>query len=101
MGVASAQGFGNRMCHAIGIAQHLVIPEANDAIAFRLDQSRARGVFSFTMLSTVDLDHQSCAMTGKVGGVAPKGHLPPKMLVGEILANQPPESCFRVGGLSP
>lgn len=44
VGVALGQGFGDREMHPVRIAEHVRIPEAQHAIALRLDQPRPRSV---------------------------------------------------------
>jgi hypothetical protein len=46
--------------NAVHIPQHLVVPEADYAIAFAFDKARAAGIIvrRLTMLSAIDFDHQ-------------------------------------------
>lgn len=71
MGVAFVQDLGDSRPDTVWIAEHLVIPEANDVIAFSFDHPRAGGIAFGPMLPTIDLDHHPRAMAREVGGKHP------------------------------
>ena len=55
--MAFVQGTGDCYRHALGIAQHIIVPEPQHAVAFRLDKSRTLTIAWAAMLTAVDFDH--------------------------------------------
>ena len=86
MGVAAAQCFGNDRIHTIGIAEHLVIPEAQESVSFPLDQRRPLGIPFLAMLPAIDLDDQPRLVTCEVGDETADWHLAAKTGVGETFS---------------
>lgn len=101
VGVAVAQRRGDGRVHAVRIAKHIVIPEADHAVAFRLDQARALRINGVVMLAAVALDHQPRAMACKVGNVVPQRHLATEPRLGKGFAQQPPHDLLGVGRIGP
>ena len=83
--------------HAIGIAENLIVPEAQNAIPFVLNHLRARQVLRRIMLAAVDLDHQLRAVAGEVGDEVAKRHLLAKMPIAEMLLQHPPKRALGLG----
>jgi hypothetical protein len=69
--------------HAVHVGDEVVVPEADDAKARRLEPMRARfvaeNVSILSMLRTIDFDHEPCGHACEVGDIGPNGHLPAKM----------------------
>ena len=91
------QGLSNDRMNAVCIAKHIVIPEAEQPIAFRFDQSGPFGVGRSIVLAAVAFDHQPRAMACEVDDKTPKRHLTTKSSLRERLAEEPPHGCFGVG----
>jgi hypothetical protein len=73
-----------------------VIPEANDAVPFVLDDTRSRTIDGGLMLSPIDFDDQLRPMTREVRDEIPYRNLPAKMLLFEALAQQPPQLALGI-----
>ena len=67
MGVAAEQSVSDSRIDPLPVAGHVVIPEAQNAVAFLLDQPGSPGVPRFAMLASVDLYDHTHPMTCKVG----------------------------------
>jgi len=85
--------------NGIRIAKHLIVPEANDAVAFILDDRCASCVGFLAVLAAIDLDDQFRSMAGKVGDEMPDWNLSAKMMLAESLAEQTPKPAFSVGSV--
>ena len=72
-----------RRDHTVDVFQNLVVPEAQDSVAFALKEARAlrviRGVFR--MLPAISLHDQLCRMRTKIREIAAHRHLLPKLHV--------------------
>jgi len=96
MGVALGK-YNGQLSHAsLTIAQHVVIPEADDTISFRLYKSIADYVLRRTMLSSIDFDHEARTMADKVRNVMADRHLPAEARFGKRLSQQTPHVRFCV-----
>jgi hypothetical protein len=80
--------------------QHVVIPEAQDAIALRFKKPGPRSVRlqSFRVLPAIHFDNQLRAVTGEIDDVGTDPHLPPKMHTRrrEMMAQVPSQFPLRV-----
>jgi hypothetical protein len=67
--------------HAVDVAEHIVIPEAQNAISRPLKEfgSSAIGLFPNRMLPTIDLNHQTVIMADEIGNEPINRHLSPKL----------------------
>src|ERR1700712_2054800 len=97
MGVALVQSLRQRNRNAIGICEHVVIPEADDAIAFGLHRNRPIAIRLLAMLPAIDLDDQSRPVTAEIGEKAADRHLATKAHLGEMLAQYGSHLPFGVG----
>ena len=65
--------------HAAAIAQHVMIPEAEHAIAFRCEPSVAFGITRVLgVLSTIDFDDEALVMADKINRETADRCLPPE-----------------------
>jgi len=93
----------NGFDHAVGVAQHVVVPEAQNPIALRLKPHRAFSVTSdlIGVLAAVHFDDESRGETDEVGNVGAEGHLPPKAVaIGLLAAQSRPELLFGLGRIA-
>src|SRR5688500_13591412 len=91
VGVVFVQSLSDGRRDTVGIAQYLVVPEAQDAITFRFHQFRSSCVPGSAILAAIDFDDEPRPVTGEVCGEPTHRHLPPKTLVGKVFADQAPE----------
>ena len=67
---------------SLDIAENIVVPEAQDAVATCVQKSRARLVrLAFSMLATVDFDNKPNRVAGEIAKIAPYGGLTPKVML--------------------
>lgn len=85
----------NYRVNAIGIAEHLVVPEANDSIAFIFDDFGAFGVGIGSMLPAVDLDDELCRMAREIDDETPQRYLLPPV---ELRKREPKKAPHREFG---
>ena len=84
--------------HAIGIRQHVVVPEAKDAVAVFLDDRGSGGVASGVVLPAVQLDRQPGRAAGEI-----RHKIVDLELADELFALEPaaakvmPEALFGIG----
>ena len=79
------QDAGDCRRHTIGVAEHIVVPEANDSIAFGFDELSALTIRWTAMLAAVDFDHQSRLVTGEISDEASNWNLAPEALGRKVL----------------
>ncbi len=91
------QGVRYRTQHALRIAQYVMVPEPQDAIAVCLNNGRPRRINSFLMLPAIRFDHEFRAMAGEIDYELTDRHLPPETFFREALAQQAPQPLFGVG----
>src|SRR5262245_27526532 len=92
----------NRFGHAVDVHQHIIVPEAQDAIAPCSKISGSLFIFGnvvgITMSRSVDLDNETPFMTGEVSEERSDSGLPPEMRMFDWQPSQmPPEFAFRIG----
>jgi hypothetical protein len=77
------QRFSDYGQHAIGVCEHIVVPEAQDTIAFRREIGIAPFVdlslIRFVVLAAVELNHEALSVTGKINKIRTDWSLPSKM----------------------
>jgi hypothetical protein len=84
--------------HAMGVGEHIVVPEAEDDISVSLDDRRSGGVTLGTMLAAVQFDRQPGRAAGEVGNIIVDLKLTDELLVFEPPASEVmPEALFGVG----
>jgi hypothetical protein len=86
-GSRSTQRLPNRLHHALGIRQDLVVPKSHHAIAAALEPGGARRTF-IRVLAAVDFDDESCLGTKEVDDVAAHRLLAAEAETIELLAPQ-------------
>jgi hypothetical protein len=69
VGVRCEQRADDFGCHAFRIAEHIIVPEAQDAIAFEFDGARAILFGIFPVLTAVHLDNQASPVAGEIDDV--------------------------------
>lgn len=86
--------------HPVDVPQHLVVPEADHAVAVGFDDAGAVGVGeAFGMLPAVKFDGEAQASTGEVGDEGADGVLAGELCVLEAACSQmQPQPPFRLGG---
>ncbi len=82
-----AQRLNDNQQHPFGIAQHLIVPEANHAIALGLEPN-STNLAVLGMLSPIDLDNQPGLGTEEVGYIGTDRVLPPEASATNLLAPQ-------------
>ena len=88
----------DRLKHAFGILQNLIVPEANDPITFRAKECRSRRVIGFAMLAAVKLDDQAGIDARKVDNEWANGDLTAELVTAKLTIAEPlPEQSFRLG----
>ena len=97
MGVTPVQGAVYCGPNTIGILQHIVVPEAQDAVSFGFDYSRSGAVRFRAMLPAIDFDDEPGAMANEVGDKMPDRRLPAKMMLVEAFAQYAPQRALGVG----
>jgi hypothetical protein len=98
----AVQGQGDRLQHAIDVAQDVVVPEPQNAIAVLCEPPIAHGIARVCcMLSAVDLDHQVLFATDEIDNVGPDRLLPDELVAAQAAgADAIPELLLRVGRLA-
>jgi len=78
----------NCLDNSVCFTQNVIIPEAQYAKAFRNEPFVAHRVFAglLCMLSTIDLDDQSCFQANKIRDVYTKRKLPTKLISIDLLS---------------
>ncbi len=99
---AEQQFLADALDHCVGVVQHVVVPEADDAVAEALERARALRVDLRAMLATVDLDDEVRGAAGEVGDVRSDRELEDELGAFELArAEVVPEALFCVGALAP
>ncbi len=87
----------NGLDHAVGVAQHVVVPKAQNPITLRFEPHGSFGIMSDSIgvLAAVHFDDESRSETDEVGNVGTERRLPPKAVALDLLAAQSrPEPLF-------
>ncbi len=88
----------DRLQHAVGVGEHVVVPEPQDTVAVILDDRRPRSVPLDAVLPAVELDRQLSRAAGEVGD-----EIVDLELTDELLAFEPsaaevvPQAALRLG----
>ncbi len=83
---------------ALGIGQHIIVPEANYPVAISLYRSRPHQVRrAVDMLSAIDLDRQPRRAAGKIDDEAANRQLPRKLNRQLLAAQARPQALFGFG----
>jgi hypothetical protein len=70
----------NRFDNTVFVAQHVVVPEAQNKKTVRLKIGRSFriAIAAFGMLSAIEFDNQPCRLAAKIHDIRPDRHLPAK-----------------------
>ena len=94
--------FGNPQHDAVGVFQHIVVPESNHTVAARFDHPRSCLVAgTITVLTTIDLDHQLGATAGEIGHGISNLEFARELHAKLFRPQSRPKSFRRVGRLAP
>jgi hypothetical protein len=71
--------------YATGVAQHIIVPEPDDAVALGFHVSRARSIIfdCFGMLPAIQFNDEPFGQAGEIREVRPDGHLPAPLVAGQ------------------
>ena len=87
--------------HIIDIAQDIIVPIAQDAIAAQFKNSCSLGIMRciFRMLTAIDFNDEFRAMAYKICNISSDAHLPAEVRSRslEAMAQMPPKFLFRIG----
>jgi len=86
--------------NAIRVAEHLIVPKADDPIPFGFDQFRPLGVQSRIVLPSIDFDDEFRTVTCEIRDVIPDRHLFPKMPVWKAFSKYRPKLALRLRHLA-
>jgi hypothetical protein len=89
--------------YTVEVVQHFIVPEAEDLVAFAIQEASALGVVftSDRVLTAVDLDDQPGPVRGEIRVVGAERHLEAKLRLAKMLAQRIPETPFRLGHRPP
>jgi len=94
--------FGNAQHDAIGVFQHIVVPESNYAVTERLDHPRPVVVAgAVVVLATIDLDHKLRATAGEIDDGVADPEFPRELNAKLFRPQSRPQSLRRIGRLAP
>jgi hypothetical protein len=94
----------DRLQHAVHVVREIIVPDTDDAIAFRFQPARPSLVGYFVclggMLRAVKFDDQTRGHAGEIRDKRPDRHLPAEMRpLGFNRAKALPQQQFRIGRL--
>lgn len=94
-----ADGFQN----AVGVAEHIVVPETDDAVAMGFDQFGAFDIGGIIgMLAAIEFDDEAQAATGEIGDVWADGVLEDELCAFDLpVADALPQPFFGFGAIAP
>ncbi len=83
-----AKSLQNRLEHAVRVAEHVIVPKAQDPKSLTLEPGAARGVrfHPVGVLSPIDLDDQAAAQANEIDDVAANGRLAAEPMSRDMLA---------------
>jgi hypothetical protein len=79
----------NGLKHAIDVLQHFIVPESNDAIAFRLEECCPRGVAFLGVLTSIDFNDQAGINASEVDNEWPDRNLTAEFVTAELTIAEP------------
>ena len=89
------QGSNDRICHAGQISKNVMVPEANDPVAARIQEGGAwRIALAFRVLATIGFYDQTMFLTDEVADERSDRLLGSEL---RVLAHQPPAEHSAVG----
>jgi hypothetical protein len=91
-----AQGFGNKLKHAIHIGHHIVIGNMDGAVTVPSQRGVANPVFCFLVRVAIDLDDQLHGRASEICYVPTNYLLAPELVSLKLAVRQmPPQPLFR------
>ena len=98
VGVRGFEGHQYVFEHRFGSQQHVIVPEANDEQAHRLEIVRPPAVVLRTaVLSAIDLNHDATFQAQEIDDVPTDRTLPPELMAAEATTSHAlPEHALRV-----
>jgi len=92
----------NAFDDTIRILQHVIVPEAQNQIAHRLQIPGAIEIARFGMLAAIHFNDQASGLAAEIYNVAPKRHLPTKLQTVEAtVAQAEPQLPLGIGLTAP
>ena len=79
------------------VLQHVIVPEADDQIAFRFDHSGSGCIGFPIVLSAIDLDDDTQTMAGEVRDEMADGYLTAEAAFRKVGLEKPPHRFCRFG----
>ena len=96
------EGFCDPQNRAIGVAQNIIVPEADDHVTVCFDQPRPRDVsLAIRVLPAIDFDHQFGAAAGKISDEATNRELASELNAQLFSPQSRPQSLGRFGRFAP
>jgi hypothetical protein len=89
----------NRFDNTVYVAQHVVIPEAQNkkTVRFKIGRSFCIVIAVFGMLSAIEFDNQPCRLAAKIHDIRLDRHLPTKFQsIQAAVAQAKPQSTLSV-----
>ena len=93
----------NGLKNAVGIAEHIAVPETQDQVThcFQHFGTRYIGLFAIGMLATVDFDDEPCVWAAEINHITIYRHLPFELEAGKpAIAQCKPKHALRFGLLT-
>jgi len=95
------QRFANDVNNAVQVAQHVIVPEAENLETFGFQKRRPLGIPPLVMLPAIDLDDQHRLQAGEVGDVRQQAVLEAEFEAVDLaVAGGLPELFLRVGSVA-
>jgi hypothetical protein len=85
----------------IGIAKHLIVPKAENAITLILDHLSPTLIRPFAVLASIDFDDELGPMASKIGDEVSDRYLPPEMVTAEAIAQHSPKRSLGIRRIIP
>lgn len=97
------ESFGDPLENAVRIAQDVVVPEAQDAVAFGFEEAGAFGVVfrSARMLPAIDLDNELGGVGAEIDSVAAERSLLSPVDIGQCRTHGSPKHALGFGHGTP
>ena len=100
MGVTVVQRAGNDRMDTLGIASHIIVPEAHDQIALRFDDRGPASIRHLVMLTSIHFNNEATAMTREIHDEVADGNLTAEARFGKAIPKQAPHALFSICGFT-
>ena len=101
MGVTLVQSAGDGCRNSVRIAERIIVPKSDYAVAFGFNQRRSLEIPFAAVLPAIDFNHDARAVTRKIDNEIADRNLTAKPLVGEVLTKKVPDCVLSVGRVVP